>query len=132
MTEQERRQAEESWTYYRSAFSRRSHQFPAATILVSLIDRIVELGYADQLYAGASLDNLVISLRPNARGRRQTIFVIPRGETVEFRLYPKEGEAEVSTVARDWAIATLDCLLPRLAACAKSGSSGTAECKTET
>ena len=126
MTQPERQKAKESWIYSRSAFSRRSHQFPNLTVFVSLIDRICELGYSEKLYAGTSLDNLVISVRPNPRDRRQTILVIPQEKDVEFRLYPKDGEAEVSTVVRDQAAAALDRLLPRLTAQLETLSSGSA------
>jgi hypothetical protein len=131
MTEQDRRKAEESWTYYRRAFARRSRPFPALAILVSLIDRIHACGFSEQLYAGASLDNLVISVLPNPRDRRQTILVIPQEDAVEFRLYPKGGDAEVTTVARDQAEAALDGLLSRLVAGAETAKGGVAESESE-
>ena len=124
MTQQERHKAEESWAYQRSAFNRRSRHFPSLSVLVPLIDRVCELGYSKQLYAGSSLDNFVISVRPNPRDRRQTILVIPQEDMVEFRLYPKDGEAEVATVARDQAASALDRLLPRLTADLAASSSG--------
>ncbi|MGH7225156.1 MAG: hypothetical protein ACRELF_18195, partial [Gemmataceae bacterium] len=108
MTEQQRQKAEESWEHYRLAFSRRSRLFPSVAIFVPLIDRIRELGYSARLFAAASLDNLVISVRPNPRDRQQTILVIPQENTVEFRLYPKDGEVEVRTVDRSQAIEVLD------------------------
>jgi hypothetical protein len=131
MTQQERQKAKESWTYYRSAFSRRSHHFPSLAIFVPLIDRVCELGYSEKLYADASLDNLVISTHPNPRDRRQTILVIPQENSVEFRLYPKEGQAEVSTVSQDQAASALDRLLPRLAANPETSSSGAADGDSE-
>jgi hypothetical protein len=124
---QPRRKAEESWDYYRSAFGRRSQSFPDLAVFVPLIDRIRELGYSSRLYGGASLDNLVISVHPKPRDRRQTILVVPRTDTVEFRFYRKDGEAEVSTVARDQAASALDRLLPRLAAEDRTSTSGTAD-----
>ena len=124
MTQRERQKAKESWTYHRSAFSRRSHHFPSLAVFVPLIDRVCELGYSEKLYADTSLDNLVISVHPNPRDRRQTILVIPKENAVEFRLYPKDGEAEVSTVAPDQAASALDQLLPRLAANAETSSNG--------
>lgn len=127
MTQQECQKAKESWTYYRRAFSRRSAHFPNLAIFVPLTERICELGYSEKLYAGTSLDNLVISVRPNPRDRRETILVIPHEKTVEFRLYPKDGEAEVSTVVWDQAASTLDRLLPRLAVQLEKSSSKNAD-----
>ena len=124
---QQHQKAEESWEYYRSVFSLRSRHFPYLAILVPLIDRTRELGYSARLYAAASLDNLVISARPNPRDRRQTILVIVHENTVEFRLYPKEGEVEVSTVEGGQAAETLARLLPRLAANRETSSSATAD-----
>lgn len=116
MTQPEHQKAAESWGYFRSAFARRSRLFPNLAIFGPLIDRICEQGYSEQLYAGASLDNLVISVRPNPPDRRQTILVVPQGDRIEFRLYPKDGSAEVSTVTQDQAASALDRLLPRLTA----------------
>lgn len=127
MTQQQRQKAEESWDYYRSAFSRRSRDFPRLAVFVPLIDRIRELGYSARLYAAASLDNLVISVRPNPGDRRQTILVIPQENTVEFRLYPKEGEVEIATVDRSQVEEALDRLLPRLSANRASASNGVAD-----
>lgn len=116
MTQPQHQKAEESWSYYRSAFSRRGRLFADLAVLVPLIDRIRELGYSERLYAGASLDNLVISVRPQPRDRRQTILVIPKEESVEFRLYAEDGETETSTVALNQIESEIDRLLPRLAA----------------
>jgi hypothetical protein len=131
MTQQERQKAKESWTYYRSAFSRRSPHFPKLAVFIPIIDRICELGYSEQLYAGASLDNLVISVCSNPRDRRQTILVVPQENTVEFRLYPKDGETEISTVAQDQAASALDRLLPRLADNPQTSSSRAADGDSE-
>jgi hypothetical protein len=131
MTQQERREAEASWRYYRAAFSRRSLPFPALTILVRIIDRICELGYSERLYAGESLDQLVISARAKPRDRRQTILVVPKEDAVEFRFYPKEGAAEVHTVALDQVESAIDRLLPELAATQKMSSSGVVDGKSE-
>ncbi len=127
MTQQKRQIAKESWTYHRAALSRRSNHFPNLSIFLPLIDRICELGYSEKFYAGTSLDNLVISILPKPRDRRQTILVIPQENTVEFRLYPKEGEAEIFTVAPDHASSVLDHLLPRLAANSDTSSNGTVD-----
>lgn len=121
--QQEHSTLEESWKYYREAFSRRSRSSPSWSVFVSLIDKICQLGYSEQLYAGTSLDNLVISLRPQPRDRRQTILVRVKDEAVEFRFYPTEGEAEVTTVDLTQAEATLEKLLPRLLANPKTWSS---------
>lgn len=126
MTQSKRPKAEESWQYYRSAFSRRSRLFPNLSIIEPLIDRICELGYSGRLYASSSLDNLVISVWPQPRDRRQTILVIPQEDQVEFRLYPQNGQVEVSTVAQNQAASVLDHLLPRLTAEVLS-SSGAAD-----
>ena len=123
MMQQEHSKPGESWKYYREAFSRRSSFSPPWSVFVSLIDRISRLGYSEQLYAGTSLDNLVISLRPEPRERRQTILVRAKVDAVEFRFYPMEGEAEVSTVDLTQAEATLEKLLPRLLANPKTWSS---------
>ncbi|HTU90662.1 MAG TPA: hypothetical protein VMF69_11355 [Gemmataceae bacterium] len=131
MTQQDRHKAEESWTYYRAVFNRRSRHFPSQAIFLPLIDRIYELGYAEQFFAGTSLDNLVISIRPNPRDRQQTILVVPQEDAVEFRLYPKDGETEVSTVTREQAVSALDRLLPRLAADLETSSRGTADGDSE-
>jgi len=116
MTQHEHPLTDDSWSYYRSAFRRRSGPFPTLAILVTIIDQICELGYSERLYAGESLDNLVISVRPKPRDRRQTILVIPKGDAVEFRLYGEQGEAEVCTVALDQVGSALDHLLSRLVA----------------
>lgn len=116
MTRSEHRNAGESWAYYRSAFSRRSRHFPNLAVLVAVIDRVCELGYAERLYAGASLDNLVISVRPQTSDRHQTILVVPKGESVEFRFYPEDGETEISTTPLNQVESEIDRLLPRLAA----------------
>ena len=116
MIQHEGQKAAESWRHYRSAFSRRSRHFPNLAVLVALIDRVGQQGYSERLYAGASLDNLVISARPQPCDRRQTILVIPRGDTVEFRFYPEDGEMEISTTALNQVESEIDRLLPRLAA----------------
>ncbi|HWG42549.1 MAG TPA: hypothetical protein VN688_07160 [Gemmataceae bacterium] len=116
MTQHERHTTDHSWRYYRSAFRRRSGLFPALAPLVTIIDRICQRGYSERLYAGASLDNLVISTHPKPRDHRQTILVIPKEDTVEFRLYAEEGEAEVCTVALNQVESTIDSLLFRLVA----------------
>jgi hypothetical protein len=125
MTQQERQKAKASWSYHRSTFHRRSYLFPNLAVFVPVIDRVCELGYSEKLYADTSLDNLVISVRPNPRDRRQTILVIPKENMVEFRLYPKDGEAEVSKVAPEQAASALDHLLPRLIASLETSTSGT-------
>jgi hypothetical protein len=116
MTQPKRHTTDDSWSYYRSAFRRRSRHVPALAILATLIDRICERGYSERLYAGESLDNLVISTRPNPRDRRQTILAIPKDDAVEFRLYAEEGEAEVCTVALNQVESAIDRLLSRLSA----------------
>lgn len=120
-------QAEESWEYYRSAFSRRSRLFPRLAVFVPLIDRVRELGYSAHLYAASSLDNLVISVHPDLRDRKQTILVVPQENMVELRFYPKDGEVEVCTVSWGEAAETLDRLLPRLAANRASANNGVAD-----
>ncbi len=127
MTQQERQKAKESWIYHRSACHRRSHLFPNLAVLAPVIDRVCELGYSETLYADTSLDNLVISVRPNPRDRRQTILVIPKENMVEFRLYPEDGETEVSTVSPEQAASALDHLLPRLIAGLETSTSGTVD-----
>ncbi len=116
MTQHESHTTNDSWHYYRSAFQRRSGPFPNLAVLVAIIDRICEQGYSERLYAGESLDNLVISVRPKPRDRRQTILVIPKGDAVEFRLYGEQGEAEFCTVALDQVESAIDSLLSRLIA----------------
>jgi hypothetical protein len=131
MTQQERLTAKESWRYHRLAFHRRTHLFPNLAVFVPVIDRVCELGYSEQLYANTSLDNLVISVRPNPRDRRQTILVIPQANMVEFRLYPEDGETEVSTVSTEQAASALDHLLPRLIASLETSTSGTVDGDSE-
>lgn len=131
MTLQRHEKAEKSWEYYRSKFSVGSRHFPFLAVLVPLIDRIRELGYAEQLYAASSLDNLVISVRPNPRDRRLTILVMPQENTVEFRLYPQDGKVEITTAAWSQAAAVLDQLLPRLTAGPRTSNTASADDKRE-
>lgn len=119
--------AEQSWKHYRSAFDRRSHHFPALAVFVRLIDKICELGYSERLYAGASLDNLVISVLPEPHDRRQTILVIPHDNAVEFRLYPADGAAEISAAAPEQAASAIEKLLIRLIGSDKTSSGGAAQ-----
>lgn len=116
MTQPERLQVRDSWNYYRGAFHRRSRYFPLLSVFVPLIDKIGDLGYSERLYAGVSLDNLIISVHPRPRDRRQTLLLIAKEDAVEFRLYPKEGEAEVCLTPWNRAESTLEVLLPRLLA----------------
>lgn len=116
MTQQNRHKAVESWEYHRTKYLCASRSFPYLAVNLPLIDRVCELGYSEKLYALSSHDNLVISVRRIPYDRRQTILVVPLGETVEFRFYSKDGPAEVSRVTREDAVLVLDRLLPRLAA----------------
>jgi hypothetical protein len=116
MTQQNRHKAVESWEYHRTKYLCASRSFPYLAVYLPLIDRVCELGYSEKLYALSSHDNLVISVRRIPYDRRQTILVIPQENTIEFRLYPRDGEAEIITVVLDQAVPALDRLLPRLTA----------------
>jgi hypothetical protein len=98
MTAQEQREARETWDYYRAVFQRRSTLHPELTPVLPILDLICSQGFNDRLYAGTSLDNLVISTRRNPRSRLGTILVLPKRETVEFRLFKNDGAAVTSEV----------------------------------
>ena len=104
-----------------SAFERRSATSPELVHFLPIIDRVAELGSSEVLYPSTSLDNLVISARPNPYDRRGRILVTPKGNGVELRLYKRDGTTEVSQVGAEQVRSEIERLLPKLIQDQKQG-----------